>query len=212
MGICGWPYDIDCHIPTALPQTTTTTTTTEATTTTTTTKTPTTTTLRPTTTTQKTTTTNAPTTTTTEAPTTTTKAPITTTTQAPTTSTTIAPTTTTTILPTTTTKETTTTEATTITTTVQTTTTTSELVGHSYRIMIMIMMVTETMLTRVTLIRWGRSSLSPSMSAPALVALEHRLKEELRFIILAMTIVINIIIILTGPMLRREIQICILTI
>ena len=76
----------------------------------------------------------------------------------------------------------------------------------------MIMMVTETMLTRVTLIRWGRSSLSPSMSAPALVALEHRLKEELRFIILAMAIVINIIIILTGPMLRREIQICILTI
>jgi len=135
MGICGWPYDIDCHIPTALPQTTTTTTTTEATTTTTTTKTPTTTTLRPTTTTQKTTTTNAPTTTTTQAPTTTTKAPTTTTTQAPTTSTTIAPTTTTTILPTTTeaatttTKETTTTEATTITTTVQTTTTTSELVG-----------------------------------------------------------------------------------
>merc|ERR1719370_2280204 len=72
MGICGWPYDIDCQIPT-IPQTTTTVTTTaEATTMTTTTTTAT------TTSTTSTTTTNAPTTTTTT--TTTTAAETTTTT------------------------------------------------------------------------------------------------------------------------------------
>merc|ERR1719342_1857612 len=85
MGICGWPYDIDCQIPT-IPQTTTTTTTTVATTTEGTTIT----TTSPTT---STSTTNAPTTTTTT--TTTTAQPITTTTEVTTTTTTGVPTTTT---------------------------------------------------------------------------------------------------------------------
>merc|ERR1719239_624461 len=139
MGICGWPYDIDCHIPTMPPQTTTTTTTKAPTTTTTTktttttmTTTTTTTTDAPTTTTT-TTTTIAPTTTTTLAPatTTTTVQPTTTTTFAPTTTTTtLQSTTTTTEETTTTTQEATTTEASTTTTTLQTTTTTTaELVG-----------------------------------------------------------------------------------
>jgi len=121
MGICGWPYDIDCQIPT-IPQTTTTvTTTTEATTMTTTTTTAT------TTSTTSTTTTNAPTTTTTT--TTTTAAETTTTTGVPTTTTattitqtttTTQPTTTTIEVTTTTTAKTTTTEA--VTTTQEATT------------------------------------------------------------------------------------------
>jgi len=127
MGICGWPYDIDCQIPT-IPQTTTTTTTvattTEATTSTTTTPTtststtnaPTTTTNAPTTTTTTTTTTAAETTTTTGVPTTTTATTITQTT------TTTQPTTTTIEVTTTTTEEATTAKTTTTTTEAVTTT------------------------------------------------------------------------------------------